>query len=47
MSGLLYYKALLTANTNVSLAMNADIKVGAKRQYHRPPGRDYRPPDRV
>ena len=25
MSGLLYYKALLTANTNVSLAMNADI----------------------
>ncbi len=26
MSGLLYYKALLTANTNVSLAMNADIK---------------------
>ncbi len=27
MSGLLYYKALLTANTNVSLAMNADIKV--------------------
>ena len=28
MSGLLYYKALLTANTNVSLAMNADIKMG-------------------
>ena len=28
MSGLLYYKALLTANTNVSLAMNADIKNG-------------------
>ena len=27
MSGLLYYKALLTANTNVSLAMNARIKV--------------------
>lgn len=27
MSGLLYYKALLLANTNVSLAMNADIKV--------------------
>lgn len=27
MSGLLYYKALLTANTNVSLAMNAAIKV--------------------
>ena len=27
MSGLLYYKALLTANTNVSLAMNADIKL--------------------
>ncbi|WP_281696022.1 ABC transporter permease [Bacteroides clarus] len=27
MSGLLYYKALLTANTNVSLAMNADIKM--------------------
>lgn len=27
MSGLLYYKALLTANTNVSLTMNADIKV--------------------
>lgn len=27
MSGLLYYKALLTANTNVSLSMNADIKV--------------------
>ena len=26
-SGLLYYKALLTANTNVSLAMNADIKM--------------------
>lgn len=26
MSGLLYYKAVLTANTNVSLAMNADIK---------------------
>lgn len=26
-SGLLYYKALLLANTNVSLAMNADIKV--------------------
>lgn len=27
MSGLLYYKALLLVNTNVSLAMNADIKV--------------------
>ena len=27
MSGLLYYKALLTANTNVSLAMNADVKM--------------------
>ncbi|EJX10700.1 ABC-2 type transporter [gut metagenome] len=27
MSGLLYYKAVLTANTNVSLAMNAKIKV--------------------
>ena len=27
MSGLLYYKALLLANTNVSLAMNTDIKV--------------------
>lgn len=27
MSGLLYYKALLMANTNVSLDMNADIKV--------------------
>ena len=27
MSGLMYYKALLTANTNVSLAMNADIKM--------------------
>ena len=27
MSGLLYYKALLTANTNVSLAMNTDIKM--------------------
>ena len=27
MSGLLYYKALLTANTNVSLAMNAVIKM--------------------
>lgn len=27
MSGLLYYKALLTANTNVSLDMNARIKV--------------------
>ena len=27
MSGLLYYKALLTANTNVSLAMNAEIKM--------------------
>ena len=27
MSGLLYYKALLTANTNLSLAMNADIKM--------------------
>ncbi len=27
MSGLLYYKALLTANTNVSLAMNATIKM--------------------
>ena len=27
MSGLLYYKALLLANTNVSLVMNADIKV--------------------
>lgn len=27
MSGLLYYKSILTANTNVSLAMNAEIKV--------------------
>ena len=27
MSGMLYYKSVLTANTNVSLAMNADIKV--------------------
>ena len=27
MSGLLYYKALLTANTNVSLEMNAEIKM--------------------
>lgn len=27
MSGLLYYKSLLMANTNVSLAMNADIKI--------------------
>lgn len=27
MSGMLYYKAVLTANTNVSLAMNARIKV--------------------
>lgn len=27
MSGLLYYKSLLTANTNVSLEMNADIKM--------------------
>ena len=27
MSGLLYYKALLTANPNVALALNADIKV--------------------
>ncbi len=27
MSGLLYYKSLLTANTNVSLAMNAHIKI--------------------
>lgn len=27
MSGLLYYKALLIANTDVSLSMNADIKV--------------------
>ena len=27
MSGLLYYKSVLTANTNVSLAMNAQIKV--------------------
>lgn len=27
MSGLLYYKALLTANTNVSLEMNAEIKI--------------------
>lgn len=26
MSGLLYYKAILTSNTNVSLSMNADIK---------------------
>ncbi len=26
MSGLLYYKAILTANTNVSLALNANIK---------------------
>ena len=28
MSGMLYYKALLTANTDVSLDMNAEIKVG-------------------
>lgn len=28
MSGMLYYKALLTANTDVSLSMNAEIKVG-------------------
>lgn len=27
MSGMLYYKAILTANTEVSLAMNAEIKV--------------------
>lgn len=27
MSGMLYYKSVLTANTNVSLAMNADIKI--------------------
>lgn len=27
MSGMLYYKSVLTANTNVSLAMNASIKV--------------------
>lgn len=27
MSGLLYYKALLNTNTNVSLEMNADIKI--------------------
>ncbi len=27
MSGMLYYKSVLTANTNVSLAMNAEIKV--------------------
>ena len=27
MSSLLYYKSLLSANTNVSLAMNADIKI--------------------
>lgn len=27
MSGMLYYKSVLTANTNVSLALNADIKV--------------------
>ncbi len=27
MSGMLYYKSVLTANTNVSLAMNAQIKV--------------------
>ena len=27
MGGLLYYKALLTSNTNVSLNMNADIKI--------------------
>ena len=27
MSGLLYYKSLLNTNTNVSLAMNADIKI--------------------
>ena len=26
MSGMLYYKSILTANTNVSLAMNARIK---------------------
>lgn len=27
MSGMLYYKAILTANTDVSLAMNAEVKV--------------------
>ena len=34
MSGLLYYKALLTANTNVSLAMNADIKISDTCRTH-------------
>ncbi len=33
MSGLLYYKALLVANTNVSLRMNADIKVARTGGY--------------
>ena len=42
MSGLLYYKALLTANTNVSLCHERRHQSGTKRQYHRPPGRDYR-----
>ena len=28
MSGMLYFKSILAANTNVSLAMNAEIKVG-------------------
>lgn len=31
MSGLLYYKSLLNTNTNVSLAMNADIKMERAR----------------
>lgn len=33
MSGLLYYKALLTANTNVSLEMNAEIKARRSASY--------------
>ena len=33
MSSLLYYKSLLTANTNVSLDMNADIKVSQAGNY--------------
>lgn len=33
MSGMLYYKAILTANTNVSLDMNADIKASRAGNY--------------
>lgn len=33
MSGMLYYKAMLTANTNVSLDMNADIKASRAGNY--------------